>query len=67
MPFVVKAVFPTGQTAWLRVARGAGGWSFAPREIAEVFKTRDSAVGAIGEVVLSHRVHGVRFSVEAAD
>jgi hypothetical protein len=66
MPFVAKAIGPTGHAKWLTTPKLDGMRTFGTREMAEVFWTQRDAEVAIGEVALHQPCDGLTFSTEPA-
>jgi hypothetical protein len=67
MPFIVKAIGPTGFACWLGVANEAGLRLLAPREAADVFETIQDAHDAIAVMLRAFEGTGLIFSVEPAE
>lgn len=65
MSFVVRVDFvPISEVRWLTGPRLGGRRTFAPREMAVVFETRESAQAAADELLVSFHAQGATFTVE---
>jgi hypothetical protein len=68
MPFVVRVDFiPMAQVRWLTVPRLGAMRAFAPRDMAAVFETLESAQFAADELLGSVQADGATFTIEEAD
>jgi hypothetical protein len=66
MPFVAKAIGPSGQVKWLTTPRLRDMRTFGPRESAEIFANYDEALAPINVMVVDEACGGLRFSIEQA-
>jgi hypothetical protein len=66
MPFIAKAVGPTGHAKWLTTPKRKGLRTFGTREFAAVFETVEEAQAAIGATILHQPCDGLTFSTEPA-
>jgi hypothetical protein len=66
MPFIAKAVGPTGHAKWLTAPKRHGLRTFGPRELAAVFESIEEAQTAIGATILHEPCDGITFVAEPA-